>query len=161
MNILYLEDDPQDADLATRALKQTPQLKIEVVGTLGTARARLRSPQQVDVVLTDMRLPDGNGLDFLAEIRAQELPLAVVVLTGAGDQESAITALRAGADDYVVKRGDYLERLPATLRSALEHFKVNAARRRLRVLYAEHHATDIDLMLRRQPLSRSRTTCPL
>jgi DNA-binding response OmpR family regulator len=45
-------------------------------------------------------------MDLLAQVRARRLPVAVVILTGSGDQSSAIAALKAGADDYVVKSAD-------------------------------------------------------
>lgn len=153
MNILYLEDDTRDAELARHVLKKTaPEFSLNIVTTLHNALAQLenQSNPPYDLVLADMRLPDGNGLDLLGHIRAQNLPLAVVMITSLGDEESVVTALRSGADDYVVKRSDYLERLPVTLHSALEHYRINASRRSrpLRVLYADHNAADIDLIRR-------------
>ncbi len=98
----------------------------------------------------DLRLPDGSGLELLAWIREQQLPLAVVMLTGSGDQEAAIAALQAGADDYLAKGDDTLDRLPVTLRDAWQRFREAHGRRArpLRVLYAEHNLADIDLTRR-------------
>ncbi|MCX7672244.1 MAG: EAL domain-containing protein, partial [Thiobacillaceae bacterium] len=72
------------------------------------------------------------------------------VLTGSGDQAAVAAALKAGADDYVVKRGDYLQRLPHLLQRAHARFGERAERRRrgLRVLYVEHNAADVDLLQR-------------
>ncbi len=151
MRILYLEDSLADADLALRALGlSSPGDSVEIVPTLAVARERLKRPDDLDLVLADLSLPDGNGLELLDEIRARALPLAVVILTGSGDQEAAISALKAGADDYLIKHGDYLERLPQTMASALVRFRAAAARRArpLRVLYVEHNAFDIDLTRR-------------
>jgi PAS domain S-box-containing protein len=102
------------------------------------------------LLLTDLQLPDGNGLELLRFIREHNLPLAVVIITGAGNEEAAVAVMKAGADDYVVKRGDYLARLPITLENALHSYCAEAARRihPLRVLYAEHSTTDIDLTRR-------------
>jgi diguanylate cyclase (GGDEF)-like protein/PAS domain S-box-containing protein len=152
MRILYVEDDARDADLACRELKKAgPKFEVEVVATLRDARVRLEQiPLPYDLVLTDISLPDGNGMLLLGHIRAHDLPLPVVMVTGAGDEETVVTALRAGASDYIVKRGEYLRRLPATLSSALDHFRTATERRSrpLRVLYAEHDANDIDLVRR-------------
>jgi len=122
VNILYVEDNPGDADLARRALrKSAPHFNLDLVATQREALARLSEPEasRYDLVLTDMRLPDGDGLAILTHIRGRSLPLAVVLITGAGDEETAVAVLKAGADDYVVKRGDYLARLPLTLEDAL------------------------------------------
>jgi PAS domain S-box-containing protein len=153
MKILYVEDNPRDADLAMRQLlKAAPHFQIEAVTTLGEASARLErlATEPLDLVLTDVRLPDGDGLTLLKQIRDRALSLAVVVITGTGDEETAVAALKAGADDYVSKRKDYLDRLPLTLENALHHYQASAVRRLrpLRVLYAEHDPKDIDITRR-------------
>jgi len=151
MRVLYVEDDARDADLASRELAQyAPKITVEVALTLSDARARLAACDKYDLVLADLHLPDGLGLDLLAEIRGQSLPLAVVILTGQGDEATAVAALKAGAEDYLPKREGYLTRLPFVMAAALGRFRAEAARRAeaLRVLYAEYHAADIDLTRR-------------
>ncbi|MFZ1984798.1 MAG: response regulator [Desulfatitalea sp.] len=154
MKILYVEDNPADADLAFRELfRSAPDIDIEVVHTLGGAVERLSGLNPAptyDLVLTDLRLPDGSGMELLHHVRDTGLPLPVVLISASGDEETVVAALKAGADDYMAKNGDYLERLPATLRHAAASYRARAMRRThpLRVLYAEHHATDIDLTQR-------------
>ena len=151
MNVLYLEDDPRDADLARRELaRRAPLITLDVVLTLSAARARLAEKPAYDLALIDLHLPDGSGLELLAEIRERALPLAVVILTGQGDEATAVAALKAGADDYLAKRDGLLTRLPSALEAALARFRAEAARKAgmLRVLYAEHNAADIDLTRR-------------
>src|SRR5215218_4012544 len=107
MKVLYVEDDPRDADLTVRTLVRTaPQLTIETVSTVGAALARLQrlSSDPLDLVLTDVHLSDGDGVSLLKHIRETSLPLAVVIVTGMGDEDTAVAALKARADDYVVKR---------------------------------------------------------
>lgn len=151
-HVLYLEDSATDADLALRALARTaPEVSVELVTTLAAALLRLdKEGPTIDVILSDLRLPDGSGLDLLATVRQRKLPVAVVILTGSGDQTSALAALKAGADDYLVKRGDYTAQLARVLSAALTRFRMTAARdaRPLRVLYAEHNRFDTDLTLR-------------
>ena len=152
LRVLYLEDNPMDADLARRALeRQLPGIQLEVVGTLAQALARLAPPTPAyDAVLADLRLPDGSGFDLLADVRSRDLPLPVVVLTSSGDQGTALAALKAGADDYVPKRDDYTDRLTVSLTAAITRNQASRAFRRhpLRVLYAEHKAFDVDLTRR-------------
>ncbi|MBK1723489.1 EAL domain-containing protein [Thiocystis violacea] len=151
MHVLHVEDNPTDADLTQRlCTRQSPEIELDLVTSQAEARERLRDANSYDLALVDLRLPDGSGLELLTWIREHQLPLAVVMLTGSGDQESAIAALQAGADDYLTKDVDALERLPATLRDACKRFS-EAHRRRarpLRVLYAEHNRADIDLTQR-------------
>ncbi len=142
MRVLYVEDMAADADLAQRALRRSaPDIEIEIARTFAEATERLFSPASppFDLVLTDLNLPDGSGLGLLAAVRTRGLPLAVVMLTGSSDEKVVFTALKAGADDYVAKRGDYLSVLPLTLRAALERYRAAAGRRTrgVRVLYAE------------------------
>lgn len=151
MKLLYLEDQEIDADLTRRALARAmPDLQVNVAGTLAEARGLLDGGGDFDLALLDLRLPDGEGLDLLAEIRGRELPVAIVLLTGAGDEQTVVRALKLHADDYLIKNGDYLSRLPATLRAALErfHHERNLRSKPLRVLYAEHNAEDADLTRR-------------
>jgi diguanylate cyclase (GGDEF)-like protein/PAS domain S-box-containing protein len=151
MRVLHVEDNLVDVDLTRRLLaRQAPEFDLHAATNLAQARACLLEPGRYDLALVDLRLPDGSGLDLLAEIRERRLPLAVVVMTGSGDQEAAIAALQAGADDYLVKSHATLERLPVTLRDAWRRFHdANIRRSRtLRVLYAEHNAADVDLTLR-------------
>src|ERR1041385_3501142 len=126
MRILYVEDDARDADLTLRMLrKKAPHLEVESASTCAHALERLdRLPSEpLDLVLADLRLPDGDAFSLLNHIRENNLPLAMVVITGSGDEESAVAVLKARADDYVVKSKDYLDRLPLTLENAFNHYR--------------------------------------
>ncbi|MBS0587613.1 MAG: EAL domain-containing protein [Proteobacteria bacterium] len=152
MRVLYIEDTLSDADIARRTLARTaPDIELITVTSLAEGLKYLEQPGFCDMLLTDLNLPDGSGLEALTSIRERRLPLAVVIITGSGDHDKAVAAFKASADDYLIKEGDYLERLPRTLRSALARFRSKSMERNpliLRVLYIEHNSFDIDLMHR-------------
>lgn len=151
MRVLYVEDSDTDADLAQRMFaRHAPEVSLCIAPTLALARQHMVADPRFDAVLLDLDLPDGVGIDFLAEIREREDSPAIIVLTGSGEQDAALAALKAGADDYVTKRDDYLLDLPAALQAAVERHREHAVRRsrRMRVLYAEPNAFDTDLARR-------------
>ncbi|NWJ52995.1 MAG: PAS domain S-box protein [Bacteroidetes bacterium] len=151
MNILILEDNKTDAELTQiRLYGLIPDCKVEVASTLKQARSLLQKKPSYDIALLDINLPDGNGLDLLVEIRQLDLNIAVIILTGSGNEEVAVAALKAGADDYVVKRDDYISRLPQIIDFTLKNFKQNLRLKSetLKILYIEYHSLDIDLTIR-------------
>jgi diguanylate cyclase (GGDEF)-like protein/PAS domain S-box-containing protein len=150
MRVLYAEDSEFDAELTVRALARLDSdIEIDVVTSIADAQAALKNPDFC-VLLTDLKLPDGTGLELLAHVREHALALAVVVLTGSGDGEAAIAALKAGADDYLIKRDRYLDRLPRVLHAALARHRSMSARRDrpIRVLCVESNASDRQQMQR-------------
>src|ERR1700675_48328 len=64
---------------------------------------KLRGENNVDLVVTDLKLPGMNGLEFLQSIKRQNAALPVVVMTAFGSVETAVDAMKAGASDYVLK----------------------------------------------------------
>ena len=95
-----------------------------------------------------------DAIDVLRILAENGVSLPVVTVTGVGDESLVIQLLRLGAVDYVPKQGAYLESLPAVLENAVSEWlsfqeQAGAIRKRQgRILYVEHHATDIDLTLR-------------
>lgn len=153
MKILYVEDNPLDADLVRITLKKCGD-EFELIWANGVEEGLKRLSEETsctyDVVLSDMHLVDGSGLTVLSEIRKSGIPVAVVMLTGQGDEDTAIASLKSGATDYIVKKQNYLKELPDTLRNALKtyHETTVKSHQGIRVLYGEHNVTDIDLTKR-------------
>ncbi len=85
------------------------------VQTLKAAREQL-SRRRPDVVLTDLRLPDGEGIELARELPPEDAP-ELIVVTGHATVDSAVAALRAGATDYLIKPAE-LDRVQAVLRHA-------------------------------------------
>jgi PAS domain S-box-containing protein len=145
MKILYIEDGLNDIELVRAEIaKKAPHYSIDVVHTRRDAMNRLTQHQNYDLVITDMRLPDGDGLAILSHIRGRSLSLAVVLVTGVGDEETAVAVMKAGADDYIPKRGAYWKRFPEVLENALNHFSRQTRNRSpMHVLYVDDNDSDI------------------
>ncbi len=100
--VLVVDDEQAFRVLAEEALTQEG-FDVRTAPSLSRAAIEVRRSMP-DVVLLDRRLPDGDGIEFLASLRAEgpAAPL-VVVVTAYGDVENAVQALRAGAWDYITK----------------------------------------------------------
>ena len=114
--VLVVDDEPDIRELLELTLAKMG-LGVAAVGTLAEARERLRAGH-FELCLTDMRLPDGEGLELVRHIAAQGIDLPVAVITAYGSAENAVAALKAGAFDYVSKPVG-LEQLRALVKSAL------------------------------------------
>jgi PAS domain S-box-containing protein len=150
VKLLYVEDNLADADLARRQLTRlAPEISLEIQFTLKDAIAWLED-HACDVILTDLNLPDGDGLSLLSYVRSRGMHVPVVVITGLGDEETAVNALKAGADDYLVKRANYLARLPLVLEDVAAGYQMETRRRSrpIHLLYVEHSSIDVDLTRR-------------
>ena len=103
--VLVVDDEELFARAVGRKLDRSG-VRCELAFDLATARARLAG-WRPDVILLDMRLPDGSGLDFLRELRGGEhVDLPVLVLTAFGGLENAVAAMKERADDYLAKPVD-------------------------------------------------------
>jgi diguanylate cyclase (GGDEF)-like protein/PAS domain S-box-containing protein len=118
--ILVIEDNPGDQRLIQIKLAEgSAPRAAECVGTLSDALA-LAPFDNYDCVLADLGLPDASGLEAVMRLRAAAPELPLVVLTGLDDERVAQDAIRAGAQDYVVKSLAGLELLPRVIRHAIE-----------------------------------------
>lgn len=113
-NALLVEDD-QGALTALSTLVQREGFETVAAPSLSHARRLLRESEPIDVVIADLRLPDGVALDLIDELKVHA-NTAVIVLTGYGSVDSAVRAFRGGAVDYLTKPVDW-PRLRAQLRS--------------------------------------------
>jgi DNA-binding NtrC family response regulator len=115
--VLVVEDDPDGLRSVEDAIKDGGYLV--VTATTGKAAIELAGHEPVDVVLSDLVLPDVDGLAVLDAVRRVNANVPVLIMTAYGTVDTAIRAIRAGAYDYLVKPLD-LEDLQAKLRRAIE-----------------------------------------
>ena len=99
--VLIVDDEPDLLELVSLTLSRM-NLQARTAADVGTARRLLKS-EKFDLCLTDMRLPDGDGLDLVAWIQQNRADLPVAVITAHGNVESAVRALKLGAFDFVSK----------------------------------------------------------
>lgn len=99
---LLIVDDERDALEALELGLSDPGWSIATAGSRQAALRHLKS-EAVDIVVTDLRLGDGSGLDVLTHIREHQLETRVVVITAHGTVDTAVQAIRGGAHDYLQK----------------------------------------------------------
>jgi len=100
-NVLIVDDEPDIRELLEITLSRM-QLEPTAVGNINDAKAILSS-QSIDLCLTDMKLPDGDGIDLVSYIQNEYPNMPVAVITAYGSMDLAIKALKAGAFDFVSK----------------------------------------------------------
>ncbi len=111
-HLLLVDDDPEALEWLSEFAK-AEGFTVSQADSLRAARIHL-SRLQPDVLLTDLQLPDGKGIELVGDLEQRE-STEVVMITGHASVESAVEALRLGATDYLVKPVD-IERLKAILR---------------------------------------------
>ena len=133
LRVLIVDDDPAMAALARQLIKGHgyPDPRIVTSGS-----ELLSSSEPADIILLDHQLPDMTGLDLLAALKVRPGHPSVILITGNGDETLAATALRLGAEDYLVKDGS----LPKLLPQVIERV------RRTRVLRSTLVAAEEDLV---------------
>jgi two-component system, cell cycle response regulator len=122
-SILVIEDDQDLCTLVELALENLGA--VTTVNTL--AAARIAARQSPDIAILDVMLPDGNGLDLVAELQSdQAIHVPVLILTGLGSGDEKLRGFNAGADDYLIKPFD-LDELRVRVRALLRMRQVEQA----------------------------------
>jgi len=133
--ILLIDDSSDDRVLIRRALKQEfGPLEVCEVGD-AAALERALNAEPYDLVITDYNLGFTDGFTLLDALKARWPDCPVILCTGSLSEEIAVAALRKGLDDYVLKDQQRVLRLPAAVRSAVEHARQRVAARAAEVRY--------------------------
>jgi len=126
MNVLLIEDNPGDARLIELMLREAGGMQLQWVDRLREGLEVLGT-NAMDLVLLDLGLPDSHGLETLGAVRKANHETPVVVLTGNNDEEMALDALKAGAQDYLVKGNVNADALKRVIRYAIERKRAEQA----------------------------------
>jgi len=139
-NILVVDDERNIRTLCSRVLAGD---QIEVHG-VGTGKEGLQTADDVspDLVLLDLRLPDMDGIEVLRSIKGRHPETAVIIITGFGQIQSAVEAIKAGATDYLEKPFEHLDKLKLAVARALEEVRARREIQRLHRLQEKEYRVD-------------------
>src|SRR3954469_10646868 len=115
--VLVVDDEPDLRTLYELTLLREGY-RVEAAGTLAEAWQQLEA-KRFDAVITDMRLPDGHGMELLHRMTTQQRAERCIVMTAYGSAENAVEALKAGAFDYLTKPVD-LKQFRTVVASAIQ-----------------------------------------
>jgi PAS domain S-box-containing protein len=128
LKVLLVEDDPGDAFLLQSLLTQTEQVQFDLVCANRLAEGlKNLNDTAFDIMLLDLSLPDSVGLTTINNVRAYTLDVPIIVLTGLDDEEIAMQAVQAGAQDYLTKRDLDVNMLTRAIRYAVERHRLQTA----------------------------------
>ncbi len=103
--VALIEDDPILREAVTRTISLAEDLEfVAAAETAAAGRALLDAP--IDILLIDLALPDGNGIDLIREAAAKRPELRIIVVSIFGDARSVVNAIEAGAHGYLLKGAD-------------------------------------------------------
>ena len=127
IRLLLVEDDEDDAYLLKDLLAQSAAtFEIETAGSIAEARKRLKAGG-IDLVLSDLSLPDSRGIQTFAALRAASPQTPVIVLSGMDDEELAMQIVERGAQDYLVKGRIDCALLTRAIRYAIKRVEAERA----------------------------------
>jgi DNA-binding NtrC family response regulator len=115
-SILIVEDNEDERELAKIIFKKK-KFDVRLAKSIQTTMKQLRS-RKFDMILLDLRLPDGSGMEILEKI-GSEYKNRIIVVTGSGDIHDAVNAMKKGAFDFFTKPINYASLL-ATINKAIE-----------------------------------------
>jgi diguanylate cyclase (GGDEF)-like protein/PAS domain S-box-containing protein len=127
VSILLVEDDIIDQMAFKRMISlDEPEYDYSIAGSTAEAKELLKN-NTYDIVIVDYNLGDGTAFDIVGLI----VDTPIIIVTGMGDEEMAVRALKAGAFHYLVKDNDrnYLEVMPSTIVKAIRHYRIERERK--------------------------------
>lgn len=117
INLLVVDDEKHIRRLLEKELS-SPRRRITTAGDAQTALAAVRKTL-FDVIILDIMLPDGNGIELMARFQEEILAVQIILITGYADVDDAVLSMKAGACDYITKPFD-LDRLEQVVETAFQ-----------------------------------------
>ncbi|MEW6571846.1 MAG: PAS domain-containing protein [Nitrospirota bacterium] len=120
IKMLLIEDNRADALLIQAMLNESSSVSIDVTHVDTLAKAQSLARDHYDILLLDLSLPDGSGLETLTQMCTAFPDIPIVILSGLGDEELALNAVKEGAQDYLLKGRVDSDMLIRSIRYAIE-----------------------------------------
>ena len=132
VQILVIDDEEPIRKLLARII-ELEGYKVSTASCCSEALQQLRK-QQYDVILCDVFLPDGNGVDFIFDIKKYSDDAAIILLTAHGNIEDGVQAIKNGAFDYITKGDDNRKIIP-TINRAVDETEKRKGKKSTSVTY--------------------------
>ncbi len=123
-HILFVDDDPKTGELMQRFCADA-RINCDIYQQPIAALAAFKKNADIDLIVSDLQMPDMNGIELLTEIRKLDTNIPFIILTGYANVDSAIEALRLGASDFLKKPFD-MDELLLLINKTLEHRALEA-----------------------------------
>ena len=131
LKIMIIEDERDHFELMEHAIKKEfPDAVVELCEKPGLCLKRLEE-SDMDIIIADYLLTGMTGLELFEELKRRKIDIPVIVVTGHGNENIAVKAMKLGAFDYVAKSGDFFELIPELIRKALRERELEAKMRQV------------------------------
>jgi two-component system response regulator PilR (NtrC family) len=137
--ILVVDDERSMTDLLGIMLRKEGHQVLAASSRVAAADILAKGP--VDMVITDVRLPDGDGIEILRHVKAASPETSVIVMTAYGSTQSAVGAMKLGAHDYLIKPFD-IDELKIVIRNAFEKQQLREENVLLKAEFRNRHGLD-------------------
>ncbi|MBW2709805.1 MAG: PAS domain S-box protein [Deltaproteobacteria bacterium] len=129
--LVIVEDEDAHFSLMERAiLRDLPGASVYHFKDAGSCLERLDEILP-DIIVTDYLMPDMNGIQFLEALNQEKRDIPVIMITGQGDEDIAVQAMKLGARDYLVKSADFFKLLPSVIEKVAREWKLKQSLREL------------------------------
>ena len=129
LTVLIIEDEEAHFSLMKRAIaREFPYASVFHFQEANTCLERLDQINPT-IIITDYLMPGMNGIEFLELLNQQDIDVPVIMITGQGDENIAVRAMKSGAKDYLVKSGDFFTLLPSVIEKVVRQRELNQSLR--------------------------------
>lgn len=121
-NLLIVDDDPAISKVFEKVAVQEGWTS--VIAASGTEAIEFLTKLAVEVAVVDINLPGYTGVQVLEYVKANKIPTEIIMITGAGTVETAVTTIKLGAYDYLTKPFDDINKVANVIAKAIEHYRL-------------------------------------